>query len=226
MNKFLRVAATYLSLVTFASSALAGPMGPATGITVKAGAPRSNEREGTVDYPVVFTNTGSKPTVTPAPGEYRAAGQPRPRIRAVACEEYLWDVDATNPQGGTLKYTVAPIPAPLPADLASATALGFGLSDKATDRDLRPEAHARRLRALVEALDLRDVTLVVHDFGGPIGLPLALSADARVARVVVTNSWMWSSASDPLVTRIDRFVRSALGRFAHLWLNRSRKHDA
>lgn len=197
MNKFLRVAATYLSLVTFASSALAGPMGPATGITVKAGAPRSNEREGTVDYPVVFTNTGSKPTeqpiqivappgtknvttsdtarryvtlptalapgqsfeqifrieapkngwspdftplfesagvyrpkdapppriVTPAPGEYRAAGQPRPRIRAVAGEEYLWDVDATNPQGGTLKYTVAPIPAPLPADLASATAL-------------------------------------------------------------------------------------------------------
>src|SRR5258708_1321299 len=50
--------------------------------------------------------------------------------------------------------------------------LGFGLSDKPAGAPYRPEDHARRLLAWFDQLDLRDVTLVVHDFGGPIGLPL------------------------------------------------------
>ncbi len=40
--------------------------------------------------------------------------------------------------------------------------LGFGLSEKPSDARLSPRDHAERLRAFVEALDLRDVTLVVH----------------------------------------------------------------
>ncbi len=92
--------------------------------------------------------------------------------------------------------------------------LNFGLSDTAPGAGLAPADHTRRLRALVEALDLRDITLVVHDFGGPIALPLALDTD-RVARVVVLNSWMWPSDGDRGIARIDRFVRSALGRFLY-----------
>ncbi|HMI89776.1 MAG TPA: alpha/beta fold hydrolase, partial [Polyangiales bacterium] len=42
--------------------------------------------------------------------------------------------------------------------------LGFGLSDKPRQGAYRPADHARRLLALFDALDLRDVTLVVHDF--------------------------------------------------------------
>jgi pimeloyl-ACP methyl ester carboxylesterase len=99
--------------------------------------------------------------------------------------------------------------------------LGFGLSDKPWDAPLMPEDHAARLRALVEHLDLRDVTLVVHDFGGPIGLPLALDAETRVSRVVVLNSWMWSHEGDRNVTRVGRFAASALGRFLYLRLNAS-----
>ena len=95
--------------------------------------------------------------------------------------------------------------------------LGFGLSDKPLTA-LRPEDHARRLRALVEALDLRGITLVAHDFGGPIALPLALDTPRRVRRVLVINSWMWASAGDPEIARIDRLVRSALGRFLYRWL--------
>ena len=91
--------------------------------------------------------------------------------------------------------------------------LGFGLSDKPRV-GLTVEDHARRLRALVEALDLRGVTLVVHDFGGPIGLPLALDGD-RVARVVVLNSWMWPSDGDATIARLDRLVRSPLGRLLY-----------
>lgn len=97
--------------------------------------------------------------------------------------------------------------------------LGFGFSDKPLGVGLTPEDHARRLRELVTALDLRDITLVVHDFGGPIGLPLALDErDQRVARVVVLNSWMWPSEGDPTIARVDRLVRSALGRFLYRWL--------
>jgi haloalkane dehalogenase len=97
--------------------------------------------------------------------------------------------------------------------------LGFGLSDKPAGAPYAPADHARRLLALFDALDLREVVLVVHDFGGPIGLPIALERADRVARVVALNTWMWPNGDDPRVVRIDRVVRSAIGRFLYRWLN-------
>jgi haloalkane dehalogenase len=100
--------------------------------------------------------------------------------------------------------------------------LGFGLSDKVIRADvLRPADHARRLLALVDALDLRDLTLVVHDFGGPIGLPVALERSTRVRAVVVVNSWMWAHGDDPKIGRMSRLVASAFGRWLYLALNAS-----
>jgi haloalkane dehalogenase len=95
--------------------------------------------------------------------------------------------------------------------------LGFGLSDKPPMAAYRPADHARRLLALFDALDLRDVTLVVHDFGGPIGLPIALERSERVRSVVVLNSWLWPLGDDPKVARISRFV----ARFLYMQLNGS-----
>lgn len=97
--------------------------------------------------------------------------------------------------------------------------LGFGLSDKPAGAPYTPADHARRLLALFDALDLHDVVLVVHDFGGPIGLPIAIERADRVARVVALNTWMWPSGDDPRVARLDRFVRSVFGRFLYRWLN-------
>jgi haloalkane dehalogenase len=74
-------------------------------------------------------------------------------------------------------------------------ALGSGLSDKPEGYSYRPEDQARNLRAFIEALDLRDVTLVVHDFGGPIGLSYALDVPENVRRLVILNTWMWSLRS-------------------------------
>lgn len=97
--------------------------------------------------------------------------------------------------------------------------LGFGLSDKPADGAvLTPAAHATRLRALVTHLDLRDVTLVVHDFGGPIGLPLALEG-GPIASVVMMNTWMWSTADDPGVVRLNRLLSGPIGRFLYLSMN-------
>lgn len=59
----------------------------------------------------------------------------------------------------------------------------------------------------------------MHDFGGPIGLPLALDRSDRVRKVVVLNSWMWPFGGQPEVKRIDRLVRSGLGRWLYLSYN-------
>lgn len=74
--------------------------------------------------------------------------------------------------------------------------LGFGLSSKPPDWSYRPEAHAEHVHALLDALDLEEVTLVVHDWGGPIGLSYALRHPRRVKQLVILNTWMWPLGED------------------------------
>jgi haloalkane dehalogenase len=97
--------------------------------------------------------------------------------------------------------------------------LGFGLSDRPRDFDYRPESHAAVLRAFVERLALRDVTLVVHDFGGPIGLPLALGEASIVRRLVVLNTWMWSFRDDAEMVRKARMASGTIGRLLYRYAN-------
>jgi haloalkane dehalogenase len=66
--------------------------------------------------------------------------------------------------------------------------IGCGRSDKPQDFDYRLASHVANLERLVLALDLRRVTLVVHDWGGPIGLGALLRHRERLARVVITNT--------------------------------------
>lgn len=101
--------------------------------------------------------------------------------------------------------------------------LGFGLSQRPKDFPYAPEDHARNLLAFVRALDLKDLTLVVHDFGGPIGLPVALEEPARVKRLVVINSWMWSFEGDADMEKKARVAGGALGRFLYRYGNFSLK---
>jgi haloalkane dehalogenase len=66
---------------------------------------------------------------------------------------------------------------------------GFGRSDKPVEREWYSyDRHYESIRRFVEQLDLRDVTVVVHDWGGPIGLRLAVEQPDRVVRLVVTNT--------------------------------------
>src|SRR6478735_7689913 len=99
--------------------------------------------------------------------------------------------------------------------------LGFGLSERPAGAAYTPEAHAERLRAFVDKAGLKTFTLVVHDFGGPIGLPLALDGSGRVERLVVLNSWMWSFADDAEMTKRARMVAGGLGKFLYRYLNAS-----
>ncbi|MGH2809178.1 MAG: haloalkane dehalogenase, partial [Actinomycetota bacterium] len=67
--------------------------------------------------------------------------------------------------------------------------IGFGRSDKVTDRDWYSyDGHCDSLVQLIEALDLNDVTMVVQDWGGPIGLRVATTYPERIARLVILNT--------------------------------------
>ena len=99
--------------------------------------------------------------------------------------------------------------------------LGFGLSDRPRDFPYTPEAHAREIDAFVDTIGLRDFTLVVHDFGGPIALPLALERRGIVRRVVVLNSWMWSLATDPAMACAARLLGGRVGRLLYEMVNLS-----
>jgi haloalkane dehalogenase len=66
---------------------------------------------------------------------------------------------------------------------------GWGRSDKPVDPGWHSfERNVELMSSLLEDLDLRDVSLVLHDFGGPIGLTLALAHPGRIARIVVLDT--------------------------------------
>jgi haloalkane dehalogenase len=70
---------------------------------------------------------------------------------------------------------------------------GFGRSDKPTDiRWYTYDRHTAALTSLLEELDVSGATLVVHDWGGPIGLRVAVQAPERVARLVVLDTGLFT----------------------------------
>jgi pimeloyl-ACP methyl ester carboxylesterase len=101
--------------------------------------------------------------------------------------------------------------------------LGFGLSDKPEDAAYRPEDHARRLSTLVERLGLENLTMVVHDVGGPIGLSYAVNHPENVSRLVLFNTWMWSLEGNAATERASRVLGGPIGRFLYKRLNFSPK---
>jgi haloalkane dehalogenase len=67
--------------------------------------------------------------------------------------------------------------------------VGFGRSDKPTDRDWYTyDGHCDSLVQFLEQLELNDVTLVVQDWGGPIGLRVAVELPDMFARLVILNT--------------------------------------
>ena len=93
--------------------------------------------------------------------------------------------------------------------------LGFGLSDRPADWSYRPADQARNLTRFIETLGLKDLTLVVHDFGGPIGLAYALDQPDNVRRLVLFNTWMWGTAGDRHFELFGRLLSGRVGRFLY-----------
>lgn len=66
--------------------------------------------------------------------------------------------------------------------------MGFGKSATPQARSYWLQDHIDNLERLVLALDLRTVTLLMHDFGGPVGMGLAARHPERIARVISANA--------------------------------------
>ena len=90
--------------------------------------------------------------------------------------------------------------------------IGFGLSDKPVGFSYRPVEQAQVFADFMDSLDLHDVTLVVGDWGGPVGLSWALDHVDRVASLVISNTWMWSVRDDWYYQGFSRFMGGPIGR--------------
>ncbi|HEY1596539.1 MAG TPA: haloalkane dehalogenase [Thermoleophilaceae bacterium] len=70
---------------------------------------------------------------------------------------------------------------------------GFGRSDKPTERDWYTyDRHVGLVTRMLEGLDVRNATVVVQDWGGPIGLRWAVENADRVARLVILNTGLFT----------------------------------
>lgn len=85
--------------------------------------------------------------------------------------------------------------------------LGFGASERPPDwRTYSLAWHASSLRAWIEHLDLTSVHLVVHDFGGPVALPIALEAPGRLLSLSIVQSWLWDIGAPNLDNAVMRWL--------------------
>ncbi len=66
--------------------------------------------------------------------------------------------------------------------------VGCGLSDKPQDYPYSLATHTANLLRLIESLDLRNIVLVVHDWGGAIGLGAAVQCPERIAKILILNT--------------------------------------
>jgi haloalkane dehalogenase len=88
---------------------------------------------------------------------------------------------------------------------------GFGLSEPGSGYGFTPREHARVLEGFVTALDLRGLTLMAHDWGGPTGLWVAGRHPERIDALVIANTWAWPVSDDPHFRRFSRFMGGPVG---------------
>ncbi len=96
---------------------------------------------------------------------------------------------------------------------------GYGLSRAGAGYGFRVEDHARVVERFVRDLDLTDVTLLVHDSGGPIGLRVAGDDPSRFRGFVLSDCFGWPLSEDPKVARMLRFVSGGFFTFLNTSFN-------
>lgn len=98
--------------------------------------------------------------------------------------------------------------------------MGFGRSERpAGHRRYTMRAHVENLLAFIRALDLREITLVMQDWGGPIGFGAAVEEPDRVARLVIMNTGVGVFPSDIDLPFHKRFLERGLGEMLCLGAN-------
>src|ERR687893_1350526 len=89
---------------------------------------------------------------------------------------------------------------------------GFGLSTRAPGYRYLAQDHAALLVSFLDRLDLSGLTLVGHNWGGPLGLHAAVQRPDRFERLVLTNTWAWPLNGDPTSEVFSRGMGNPVGR--------------
>src|SRR5205823_5775270 len=75
----------------------------------------------------------------------------------------------------------------------------------------RLQHHIANFAALMLSLDLYDMTLVLHDWGGPVGLGFAIRHPTRVKRLILMNTWAFAAWPGGPFPRLLEMIRSPRG---------------
>lgn len=97
--------------------------------------------------------------------------------------------------------------------------IGFGLSDKPEHYDYSPQHHSKMLEYFIHEKQLQNITLVVHDFGGPIGLNVAIKHPEKINKIIILNSWLWSSKNAPDFIKLSKVLKNPLLPFFYRHFN-------
>ncbi|WP_413533896.1 alpha/beta fold hydrolase [Empedobacter brevis] len=79
------------------------------------------------------------------------------------------------------------------------------------------------LNEFIGNLKLTDITLILHDFGGPIGLSYAVENVSNIVKIVAFNTWAWSNTGEREFEKMKPFLKSAILPFLYKRLNFSPK---
>jgi len=82
--------------------------------------------------------------------------------------------------------------------------LGCGLSDKPPNFPYRLETHIDNLEAFILAKKLENITLLVHDWGGPIALGFAVRYPEKIKRIIITNTAAFAMKEIPLRIKLGK----------------------
>lgn len=102
--------------------------------------------------------------------------------------------------------------------------IGFGLSDKPKDYDYSTQNHAATLEKFISHLNLSKFNLLVHDFGGPIGLHYAVAHPDKIEKLVILNTWCRSITEEPEFKKMKNILGSPLLPFLYRNFNFSAKY--
>lgn len=96
---------------------------------------------------------------------------------------------------------------------------GFGLSSAPDRYTFTPREHSLIVEEFVDRLNLSKLTIMVQDWGGPIGFSLAIRRPELVDRFIVGNTWAWPLTDPPRVAKFSQIMGGPVGRLAAFWFN-------
>ncbi len=102
--------------------------------------------------------------------------------------------------------------------------IGFGLSEKPAKYNYSIQEHTATLIKLINHLQLNNFTMLVHDFGGVIGLAAATSMPENIKKLIILNTWCRSIKDEPEYKKMKGILGSPLMPFLYRYFNFSAKY--